>query len=230
MKRIRGTKLLNSKWCSSVLVVCLILSGCTDTKYIEYNAEKPEEMSPFKTVAYEIDKSFYENFPRCVLIIPPASGGKITTELSNIIEVTLARHLQRRFNRVIDGIERKVATERHELLIGDPIDQQFLARKMKCDSILNVEVLEPRIDYVLIWSRIGIGLKLQLARTEDGHVLWQAKHKAERSEGGLSLSPLGAVVDTVTSTRFASDRDVAEGVIDDAVRRMIVPLPNVRSF
>jgi hypothetical protein len=230
MKRFSSIYSLNNKLLFSMLVVCLILSGCTDTKYVDYNAENSDEVSPFKTVAYEIDKSFYENFPRCVLIIPPAAGGKITSELSSIIENTLARHLHRRFDRVIDGVERKVASERHELLINDPIDQRFLARKMNCDSILNVEVIEPRVDYILIWSRIGIGLKLQLARTTDGHVLWQAKHKAERSEGGLSLSPIGAVVDTVTSTRFASDRDVAEGVIDDAVRRMIVPLPNVRSF
>jgi hypothetical protein len=230
MRGFNGIKLLNFGLCFSMLVVGLILTGCTDTKYIDYNAEKPGAVSPFKTVAYEIDKSFYENFPRCVLIIPPAAGGKITMELSSIIENTLSRHLLGRFDRVIDSIERKVAAERHELLISDPVDQQFLARKMKCDSILNVEVVEPRVDYVLIWSRIGIGLELQLSRTEDRHVLWKAKHKAERSEGGLSLSPIGAVVDTVSSTRFASDRDVAEGVIDDAVRRMIVPLPNVRSF
>ena len=57
-----------------------------------------------------------------------------------------------------------------------------------------------------------------------------ARHEARRSEGGLSLSPLGALLDSAFSTRFAADREAAEGVVDDAVRRMIVPLPNLRTF
>ena len=71
---------------------------------------------------------------------------------------------------------------------------------------------------------------MTLSRIADQKDVWRARHLARRSEGGISLSPIGAIADTVFSTRFASDRDVVEGVIDDAVRRMLVPLPNAKSF
>ena len=82
----------------------------------------------------------------------------------------------------------------------------------------------------LVWSQVGVGLELQLRRSEDDRLLWRARHKARRSEGGLSLSPIGILVDTVFSSRFAADREVAESLADDAVRRMVFPLPNTRSF
>ena len=101
---------------------------------------------------------------------------------------------------------------------------------MNCATVLRTKVLDPRIDYLLVWSQVGIGLEMTLSRGADQVIVWQARHLAKRSEGGISFSPIGLLADTVFSTRFASDRDVVEGVIDDAIRRMLLPLPNVKSY
>ena len=214
----------------ALLIGGLSLSACTETRYVDYDEGAKQEDLTVKVVAYQIDPGFYKNFPNCVLIMPPGPMQAITPELSLMIEKALARHLERRFDRVVDELERKIALERFDLDIKDPIDQASLSKRLQCDAVLHTEVLNPRIDYLLVWTQVGLGLEMKLVKSSNEQLLWKARHKARRSEGGLSLSPIGALADTVFSTRFAVDRDVAEGVVDDAVRRMVVPLPNTRSF
>ena len=69
-----------------------------------------------------------------------------------------------------------------------------------------------------------------MLRAADGHVLWKARHIADRSDGGLPLSPIGLVVDTYSSSQFSSDREIAESVVDDAVRRIVRSLPDARKY
>jgi hypothetical protein len=69
-----------------------------------------------------------------------------------------------------------------------------------------------------------------MLRAADGHVLWKARHIADRSDGGLPLSPIGIAVDTFTSAQFSSDREISESVVDDAVRRLVRSLPNARTY
>jgi len=230
MSMMSGIKPYIPKLLPLVLLGGLLTTACTETRYVEYNEADKQEEFPFKMVAYEIDPSFYNKFPNCVLILPPGPKAGITWELSHIIETALARHFERRFDRVIDGLERQISVQRHSVDLETTGGQRILAQKLNCEAVLITKVLDPRIDYLLIWSQVGVGLELQLRNSNDDQLLWRARHKARRSEGGLSLSPIGAMVDTVVSTRFAADRDVAEGVVDDAIRRMVYPLPNMRSF
>jgi hypothetical protein len=69
-----------------------------------------------------------------------------------------------------------------------------------------------------------------MLRAADGHVLWKARHIADRSDGGLSLSPIGIAVDTYSSTQFLSDREISDSVVDDAVRRIVRSLPDARTY
>ena len=69
-----------------------------------------------------------------------------------------------------------------------------------------------------------------MLRATDGHVLWRARHIANRSDGGIPLSPIGIAVDAFSSAQFSSDREIAESVVDDAVRRLVRSLPNARSY
>ena len=213
----------------AVLASAIILSSCTETQYVEFDSANATNHYPYRTVAYQIEREFYNHFPNCVLILP-ASPADISQGLSNIIETALARHLERKFNRVIDGMEREVVAAAINFDLGIDQPKGLLAKKLGCDAYLETEILKPHINYLLVWSQIGLGLNIQLSSTSTGNVIWQARHEARRSEGGLSLSPLGALLDSAFSTRFAADREAAEGIVDDAIRRMIVPLPNLRTF
>ena len=214
----------------AALVILGIISACTETRYVDYGKGIKEEQFPVKMVAYEISPAFYERFPTCVLILAPGPKDRITDELSQIVEAALTRHVMRRFDRVIDGVQRKNNVERYNLDLGYPEDRRAILKRLKCDTYIQTEILDPRIDYLLVWSQVGVGLEVQLRRSSDDQLLWRARHKARRSEGGLSLSPIGILADTVFSSRFAADREVAESLADDAVRRMIFPLPNTRTF
>ena len=218
------------RYLGTLLLSGFLLAGCTETRYVNYREGTSHDDLPFRVVAYEIDPSFHEEFPTCVLILPPGPGDRITVDLSRIIETALARQIMRRFDRVIDGQELRNAVERYGFDIDDRKERRSLTGKLGCDAYIRTEVLDPRMDYLLVWSQIGVGLELQLRRSIDDHLLWRARHKARRSEGGLSFSPLGILVDSVFSSRFAADREVAESLVDDALRRMVVPLPDTRSF
>jgi hypothetical protein len=215
------------KWIAFAGVV--FLSSCTETRYVNFDSVQSVNRYPYRTVAFEIDRKFFDNFPNCVLILPPKPAN-VSRELSDIIETALARHLELKFNRVIDTMERNIVSERINV---DPIDRRSIGRLteiLNCDTYLDTEVLNPNIKYLLVWSQIGLGLSFQLKSVATNKIIWHARHEARRSEGGVSFSPLGALLDSAFSTRFAADRDAAEGIVDDAVRRMIVPLPNLRTF
>ena len=50
------------------------------------------------------------------------------------------------------------------------------------------------------------------------------------SDGGLPFSPIGIVIDTYSSALFSSDREIAESVVDDALRRLVRSLPDARVY
>ena len=214
-----------------MLLLCgLFLPACTETRYVGLNDRGKENDFPMRTVAYEIDRSFYDRFPDCVLILPPEPRDGITKDLSTIIEHALARHLGRRFERIVDRLERRNAIERYGIDIFDPSERRTLAKKLDCDTYIHTQILNPHMDYLLVWSQMGIDLDLRLKRVENDYLLWRARHKARRSEGGLPFSPGGLITGTIFSSRFAADREIALGLADDAIRRMVTPLPNTRTF
>ena len=79
------------------------------------------------------------------------------------------------------------------------------------------------------WA-IGLGaLLLSCGSPErDGFVVWRARHAATRSEGGLPTSFLSAAVNMFAAGAQHADPDVRLSVADDAVRRIVVSLPDTR--
>jgi len=55
--------------------------------------------------------------------------------------------------------------------------------------------------------------------------LWQAAHTVWRADGGLPLSPVGALSGMASAAMFAQDKEIMPSLIDDALRRMVRTLP-----
>ena len=55
----------------------------------------------------------------------------------------------------------------------------------------------------------------------------QAAHTAQRSDGGVPLSLIGAPVSAFRAARFNQDSDVLPSMVDDALRRIFASLPAV---
>lgn len=212
-----------------VLIAGFVLGACVETRYVAYSDVVEGTEHPYRTVAFDIDRAFYTDFPDCVLIMP-ASLVKGDGRFATLIEAALGRHLMVKFTRVVDPVERDVAVRRLAADLAQREDRLAVAEAVRCHTFVFTDLLEPRLEYLVFWTQVRVGLEVRMVRAGDGHVLWRARHEATRDEGGLPLSPVGAVVKTFSSTRFANDYEVVESVIDDAVRRLIVSLPNVRDF
>ena len=211
------------------LLGALLVVACTETKYVPYDQAQTGPEFPYRTVAFEIDREFYNNFPSCVLIMPPMAPEGIE-KLPLIVETAIGRHLTEKFSRVIVPVERSIAVRRMAIDLTHPDDRKVLAKHLGCDTFVFTDLVDPKPTFLIVWSQIRLGIKLRMIRVGDDRVLWRAQHFANRSEGGIPLSPLGFLADSFSSTRFAADREIAESVVDDAIRRLVAPLPNVRDF
>ena len=109
-------------------------------------------------------------------------------------------------------------------------DRLALAEALDCDTIVVTELTGADHSFLLVWSEVRIGLDVRLVRIRDQRVLWRGRHVADRSAGGLPLSPLGIAAQAFSSVRFSSDPEVWHSVLDDAVRRIVSTLPDARTI
>jgi len=212
-----------------VLIVILLLSACAETRYIKYDQREEGSDFPWRTVAYEVDTEFYATYPDCALVMPVKSPTGLE-RLSSFVETSLSKNLTRKITRVIGPRRRDVAIRRLAVEPEHPDDRRVLVEYLNCDSVVTTEVIDPGSDYLLVWSQARIGLEVKLIRANDGHVLWRARHSTRRSEGGVPLSPFAIAIDAFSTARFSSDAELAESMIDDAVRRLVISLPDAVSF
>ncbi|MBT5839744.1 MAG: hypothetical protein HOH80_12165, partial [Rhodospirillaceae bacterium] len=71
---------------------------------------------------------------------------------------------------------------------------------------------------------------LTIERAGDGFQIWYARHKARRGDGGLPLSPLGLGGAAISAGWVQGDGDRLPSMIDDAMRRIAMTIPDTRQF
>ena len=133
-----------------------------------------------------------------------------------------------KLSRVVDRDERTLLARQNSLQMSLPEDGKALAKILNCDTVLASRVVGSGHTYLIVWSQVQIGIEIVMLRASDGKVLWQARHVAERSDGGVPLSPVGLVVESYSSAQFSSDGEVAEATVEDAVRRLVRSLPDAK--
>jgi hypothetical protein len=216
-----------SKSRAVVLSMTLMVTACAQTTYVGLEEDNSIPGGPTRTVGVQIDRSFMEAFPDCTIILEPEVGPGLE-RFRELVTEALDRHLTRRFTRVIDAVERRSFARQSALDLRHRGDQRELAEIANCDTLLQARVVGPGKTYLVVWSQLQIGLEITMINARDHRTLWRARHMADRSEGGIPFSPLGIVVDAYSSVKFSSDHEIGESVIDDAVRRIVRSLPNLR--
>ena len=212
-----------------IAAAVLVMGGCTGTRYVDFKDAGADWRLPGRTVAVEIDRQLYEDYPDCVVVMPPSAAPGLD-RIADLVEAALASRLIRKVTRVVGAVERDSAARRMAVDPLHPGDREFLLKTLGCGAFIATEISGPGNAYYLVWSEFRIELEVRLFRAQDGRLLWHALHVADRSGGGLPLSPIGAIVETFSSTRFSADADVADSVVDDAVRRLVASLPDSRSY
>jgi len=214
----------------AVLAIGFVVAGCARTNYVGYDKETVSVPGlPMRTVAVQVDDAYFSDFPDCTIIMPTRTAAGLEY-FKPLVEEALGYHMTRKVARVVGRTERDLRARQASLEVGRIEDRKVLAEATECKTLLYSRVVGPGHTYLVVWSQVQIGLEVVMLRATDGHVLWKARHIADRSDGGLPLSPIGIVVATYSSSQFSSDREIAESVVDDAVRRIVRSLPNARTY
>ena len=208
-----------------IVAMFFILSGCMVTTYTPVNSvqlEKKQSALFSQDVIYRISDDLYKEAPNCV-IIWPTQDPKMPK-----IEAAVARYASERFVRVIGPKLRERNVRKWAFDLRSHADRQTFSRKVKCPFGINISTAQRNRDYFVVWSQQRLILTLDLKSMGQKKTLWSAHHSAKRSGGGIPLSPISFAINAAEAGLHQNDNDVAASLIDDAVRRMIVTLPDLR--
>lgn len=213
---------------SAVLLLCagLTVSACTRTTYHGFEAKDPPLPLVERRVQFYLSPAYFRDPPRCAAIhtLSPAPASPVTGAIERAVE----RHMSTRLPRVMGTGQVDRTTVHLAVELSNPADRRVFRRQTGCDALVRIRIHGVTDDYFVIWSQRAVALTLELIRTIDGKLLWKAHHRAERGDGGLPLSILSLPFTFARAARLKGDQEAFESIADDAVRRMMATLPDLR--
>jgi hypothetical protein len=195
------------------------------TTYHRMESTAPPDALMERRVAYQMDPEFYTVAPDCTVIRTRSAAPQ---PLLKMVEQTVERHLATRLKRVIGGAQRRRIERSLGIDMEMATDRRTFVRQARCRTSVEISLEEISDDYMVLWARRGIAMKLTMKRLADDQVLWAAHHRASRSDGGLPLSVLSLPFSAARAARLKSDPEMFASITDDAVRRMMKTLPDTR--
>ena len=210
------------------LSATLLLGACARTTYQGYGA--PDESAGWfeRRVEFHLSSAYFRTPPRCAAIrADPAPA--IPAAVRRAVAGAVERHLSTRLARVMGPARTRQAARRLGLDPDDPADRKMFARRTGCDAMIRVRIENLSDDYFLVWSRRALSISLEMIRSADGALLWKARHRADRADGGVPFSLFSAPFAAFRAARLSGDREVFESIADDAIRRMTATLPDLRA-
>ena len=205
-------------------LVLLLTTGCGPTRYTDYDAAGGSAPMLERAVATRIGAGFYRPPPACAIVMPTA--GVATPQFRRVVEEAVHRHLVTKLPKVVGPRARRREVRK---LAVDPRrarDRAILTRVLRCPTLVEPKIWQSSEDFALVWSRKSLDLEIVMVRGD--RLLWKARHTADRGDGGLPLSPLSAPLAVAKASRLHGDGDAMVSLVDDAVRRIVGALPDVR--
>ncbi len=222
---------LTMKWpriaTALVLGAPLVLRACVRTTYHGYDAAEEPQQLVERRVQFHLSDAYFRTAPRCtaVLVARSPAPANIRRAVADAVE----RHLALRIARVMGAAETRRAAAQLGVDPAHPADRRVFARQTGCGSMVRVRIENLSDDYFVVWSRRAIAISLEMTRSDDGRLLWKARHRAGRDDGGVPFSVFSLPYAVVRAARLNGDREVFESIADDALRRMTATLPDLRA-
>jgi len=207
-------------------VAVWLLTACAEIVYTPYDATVDAVNPLAREVRFEVARTFYADPPDCVTVLPVEGSSDFAA--AETIEETLARHLGGRVPKVIGPAERRRNERSAGIDLTSVEGRHIFAAATRCRFFLKTTMDQLRNDYAFVWSGRSVGLSLELVPASGGGATWRATHVASRGEGGLPLSPFSLVAGAFQAGQFQSDADALPSILDDAARRMMATLPDMR--
>lgn len=207
----------------------LALTACMGTRHVGYDKPATDMPGGSRTVQFELSRDFYAAAPDCVTVLPVNEPKGANTSLARTLEDALARYLKERVTLVIDRMERERLVRELAVDLTHAGDRRAYAHAARCPYFLYSRPWgQGEAAYLLFWTQSAVGVEASLGDASGEKPLWKARHVAKRSDGGIPLSPLSAAVSIFNATKLSQDGDVALSLADDAARRILGTLPEIR--
>lgn len=213
-------------------ILGLAIGACAQTTY--YSFEPAQDPLPMveRRVQFYLSPAYFQSPPSCAAIHTLANAAPSPAPsllIVRAIERTVERHLLTRLPRVMGARQVDRAIAHLAVDLAHAPDRRVFRRQTGCDALMRIRIAGVTDDYFVIWSQRAIALTLEMIRTDDGKVLWKAHHRAERGDGGLPFSILSLPFSAARAARLKGDREAFASITDDAVRRMMATLPDLRA-
>ena len=205
-------------------VALLWLAACGPTRYTDYQAGSQSMPLLERSVALHVGRAFYRPTPGCAVVMPVA--GQATPGLRHAVEAALYRHLVTKLPNVVGPRVRRREVRKLAIDLRREPDRALLTRALRCPVLVEAKIWQSSEDFALVWSRKNLDLEIVMLRRD--RLLWKGRHNADRSDGGLLLSPLSAPFAVAKASRLHGDGDAMISLVDDTVRRIVASLPDVR--
>jgi len=213
----------------TVLLVPAFAGGCLQTTYRSLDgpeSRKAEGASLLeRRVDYRLTDAYYTTAPRCAAIVTKSPAPRAVARL---VEEAVERHLAMRLSRVIGAARLRRTETRLGIDMDAAADRRVFARQARCDALVEIHLTRVADDYMVLWAQRGLTIGLTMTRLADGAVLWRARHAAGRADGGLPISIIDLPVSAARAVMVTNDPDMFASIADDAARRMIKTLPDIR--
>jgi hypothetical protein len=131
------------------------------------------------------------------------------------------------------SVKRYVDAELHEIdsrlsRVGDWQAQsaQHLGKVLECDALVYGEVTQAGRWYLGIYSRVFLAGGIRMVDTNTGHIIVHYTYTTQFHGGGVPLSPLGVVANSVLNLRNMSDTQMVR-VMDDLAQNLTDAVPDL---
>ena len=215
----------------SFLLLCPLLlflgsTGCITTTYSGFEGPSSNPGLFERRVTYRISPSFYTYPPSCIIIFINPNG--YPRSINRGVERAFERHLGEKFKRVIGRTAARRVARKLSIDFNNKSDRDLLSRRLQCHTHAKIEIEDLADTFLLVWAKRSIKLSLRLIQTRTVKTLFKARHIAQRSNGGLPLTPVGAPLSIAKAASVRVDVEAFYSLADDAARRMLAPLPDLR--
>jgi hypothetical protein len=216
----------------TAMSLIMALAACAQTNYGPYQTGGAgESVLPLeRRVEFEVTGDFYRDPPTCAVILPFEATDGTAAAQARMAEDSVARQLSAKIDRVIWPRTRDKLVRRWAMDLSHPRDRKSFASQARCGHLVEIAPFGGESMFALVWTQERIGLEIRMRRASDETLVWQARHSATRSEGGVPFSPFSAAFNALSVGRFKSDSDVPHSLLDDAARRIIKTLPDTRVY
>lgn len=204
------------------MLLMVVLSACVTAPQYRDVRKEGEDLRA-TDVNYQILGPFYRDPPDCVVVMK--TKAETSAALTQPVGVALARHLGQKVDRVIFPRKRRALEKRFGLDVTDQADRQRFARQTRCRFYAVAQLYDAGDDYAGVFARKYVGVRVDLKRISDDALLWQAAHTVWRANGGVPLSPVGALSGFASATMFNTDQEILPSLLDDVMRRLVRTLP-----